>query len=266
MSDPEDEQIKRAIALSLQPPRLPASLKDDKQPSRKVVDLTADSDEDVDAAMRPTQSDEQQPTPMPPIDGPADPNLPLRDNLDQKVTVDVPPETQQQSRSAFGVLGLDRKRMEEERLARLESREKRNQNLKRKASISPPPLRKDPKLPKTAEVESRSTAEVTPIASQRKSGFGDPATPEEAPLVYPNGVVKKTWAFGHQRNDDIKIEEVLQKDSLELAVLSSYKWDIEWLLSKLRVGATDLVLVMEAKDEDTVSQHGALLQCELTRL
>ena len=48
--------------------------------------------------------------------------------------------------------------------------------------------------------------------------------------------------------DDITIEEVLQKDKLELAVLSSYQWDEEWLLSKLTL-KTKIILVAYAVDE-----------------
>jgi len=41
-------------------------------------------------------------------------------------------------------------------------------------------------------------------------------------LEYPRGAVKKTWAFGYPRENDIKIEEVLQKDKLKVAVLSAF--------------------------------------------
>ena len=40
--------------------------------------------------------------------------------------------------------------------------------------------------------------------------------------------MKKTWVLGHDRNgDDIKIEEVLQKSDLEVAVLSSFQLDAD---------------------------------------
>ena len=47
-------------------------------------------------------------------------------------------------------------------------------------------------------------------------------------VQYPDGVVKKTWAFGYDRQgDDIKIEEVFQKTDLELAVLCTFQLDAD---------------------------------------
>jgi hypothetical protein len=86
-----------------------------------------------------------------------------------------------------------------------------------------------------------------------------PLTTPTIRLTFPRGVVKKTWAFGQPRQgDDIKIEEVLQKHQLELAVLSSYQWDEEWLLSKIDLARTKLILVAFAVDDAQVSDfdHG----------
>jgi len=52
--------------------------------------------------------------------------------------------------------------------------------------------------------------------------------------------------------NDIKLEEVLQKDTLHTAVLSSFIWDMEWLFSKLD-DKTKTILVMQAKGETLVS-------------
>jgi hypothetical protein len=71
-------------------------------------------------------------------------------------------------------------------------------------------------------------------------------------VQYPDGVVKKTWAFGHARAHDIKIEEVLQKQDLTSAVLSSFMWDVDWVFSKLNRDKTKVIFVMQAKDEATV--------------
>jgi hypothetical protein len=54
-------------------------------------------------------------------------------------------------------------------------------------------------------------------------------------IHFPDGVVKKTWAFGCPRQNDIKIEEILQKDDLELAVLSAFQWNEEWIFRKLNM-------------------------------
>lgn len=53
-------------------------------------------------------------------------------------------------------------------------------------------------------------------------------------IQYLNGVVKKTWVRGCPRQgDDVKIEEVLQKNDLDFAVLSAYQVEPDWVLSKL---------------------------------
>lgn len=73
-------------------------------------------------------------------------------------------------------------------------------------------------------------------------------------IQFPNGTVKKTWAFSCPRTgDDIKIEEVFQQADLKLAVLSSFMWDTEWLFSKLDISRTRFMLIMEGKEESTVS-------------
>lgn len=143
-----------------------------------------------------------------------------------------------------GLLGLDRKQMEQERLAR-----------KRKApSISPPPPRKAAtRDPPVASVPVRSAtrqelqATVISQASSGSNGTGP---------VFFTGTVKKTWAFGHERKgDDMKLEELLQKPDLNLAVLSSFQWEIDWLLAKINTKSTQVTLVMQAKDLATQQQY-----------
>ena len=190
-SSSDDEDLKKAIALSLQDqtPRIIA------QAYKEIIDL--DSDE------------EKQDAPL-------------------AVSTSSAPAT-----SSVGFLGLDRKAMEAERLAR-----------KRKASISPPPSRKKVKeYPAPASLPS-SSANIQTL---------HPVTKPEP--LYLNGIVRKTWAFGHEKKDDLKIEEVLQRKSLNLAVLSSFQWDVEWLLGKLNTRTTQLYFVMQAKDESTKRQY-----------
>lgn len=124
---------------------------------------------------------------------------------------------------ASGLQGLDRAAMERERLARA---------AKRRRSISPPPS-------KRAKLQESATS--TEGSKNREQPLSGPK--------YPHGVVKKTWCFGFDRHNDIKIEEVLQKRDLKLAVLSSFQWDVDWLLSKLDVHTTKMVFVMQAKGE-----------------
>lgn len=89
-------------------------------------------------------------------------------------------------------------------------------------------------------------------------------------MQFPNGVVKKTWAFGHSRTGrEVKIEEVLEKNTLSTAILSAFQWDIDWVLSKVNSPATKLIFVMQAKEkalrdqmlDETKDMRGYLRLC-----
>ncbi|KAI9371484.1 tyrosyl-DNA phosphodiesterase-domain-containing protein [Aspergillus egyptiacus] len=188
-NDSEDEDIKRAIALSLQ----------------ESVDQGSSPKQDP----APVHSSEQ---------------TELGQNDDSKST-------------NVGFLGLNRKKMEEERLARL---------AKRKAEET---AASDQRETKQARTESRQSAS----SAQSKLASVSLFTPS---VQFPTGVVKKTFSSGHRRtDDDIKIEEVFQSSDLELAVLSSFMWDTEWLFSKLDIGRTRFIMVMQAKDDATKRQY-----------
>lgn len=126
--------------------------------------------------------------------------------------------------AGLGLHALDRKKMEEERLQRL---------AKRRRSAS-------------------SDDDVVEVPAPKRKA---PSKPSKSPSLPPfaNGTVKRTWARGYPRTpDDIKFEEVLQKDSLMLAVLSSYQWDDEWIMSKVDLRRTKLLLLAFAADEAQV--------------
>lgn len=129
----------------------------------------------------------------------------------------VPPAATEKASSGpsdppSGLLGLDRYKMEQERLQR--------RNLKRVAE--PPESEPAPRRLKSAGVPT---------------------------LPFSRGVVKRTWCKGQPRlGDDITIDEVLQRDELQLAVLSSYQWDDQWLLSKVDMSSTKTVLIAYAAD------------------
>ena len=142
------------------------------------------------------------------------------------------PKTATPKAKPSSMSGLDRAAIERERLAR----------LKRKASVSPPPV-----AAKRAALSTAVDDDV--LIPDTKSS----ATPPPG-FAFPNGKVLKTWAFGHTRKDDIKLEEVLQKQDLKLAVFGSFIWDTEWLLQKLDMSSTRVVCVMQAKDEMTKAQ------------
>lgn len=186
--------------------------------------------------------------------------------------------------SAMSLAGLDRKAMEEARLARLAR--------KRERSISPPPLgsRKAPKLEaKTVSLPSGAmlrsfTSTVNQDQRGRKSENANAANqhvklPRDSDaqhptnaiksevqpsvksdgLLYPNGVVKKTWSFGFERTgSDAKMEEVLEASTLRTALLSAFQWDVDWVMSKLKTpgngGTTKCIFVMEAKTDELRQQ------------
>ncbi|RDA87282.1 hypothetical protein CP532_1318 [Ophiocordyceps camponoti-leonardi (nom. inval.)] len=125
---------------------------------------------------------------------------------------------------------LDRRKMEEERLARLAKKRPRTDDDDDDNGDDAPAL----PLPPSKK----------PVSTTSGSKSGDGSVP------YPNGTVKRTWARGYPRTgDDIKIEEVLQRDQLLLALLSSYQWDDDWLLSKVDVYKTKLLLAAFAADD-----------------
>ena len=204
-SSSDDEDLKRAIALSLQD-----SSKGDT--ARETISLDSDSETEARITTLADRTETKKECPTTAV--------------------------------VTGLLGLDRKQMELERLAR-----------KRKApSISPPPFRKAaareysaaPLLTRDASSPAQHVATV-PEATSSSSGKGP---------VFLEGTVKKTWAFGHERHgNDIKVEEVLQRGDLGLAVLSSFQWDIDWLLAKINTRSTNVTLVMQAKDQATQQQY-----------
>lgn len=152
--------------------------------------------------------------------------------------------------------GLNRKKMEEERLARLK---------KRKTPDSEQSVQDRQQKLKTTKTPSIAKDEGV----QRSSASNNPKTPSSAPNVkmsFPKGAVKKTWAYGYPRTqDDIKIEEVLQKRDLQLAVLSSFQWDEQWMLSKIDVTNTRIWLIAFASSQEQQEEMKANTPSERIR-
>ena len=174
------------------------------------------------------------------------------------------------STSFFSSLGLDRKKMEEERLARLHKRKVSQVDMGDGIDARLPD--RPAQRPKIAGEGSLSSGEksrvpkASPLGAASSSVPMDtssaapeaaaPASSSRPPLVlpFPHGVVKKTWAYQQPRQgDDIKIEEVLQKNDLKLAVVSSFQWDEHWMLSKIDITRTKLMLIAFAASEAQVS-------------
>ena len=238
----DDDDLKRAIALSLgeTDPAL-ASVKE-------VIDLDSDEDGSVEKEHGSSHTTAEQVVDLEGDETTADEESPHPP---------VQPKAEPVSKPVHSMLGLDRKAMEQERLAR-----------KRRASISPPPFGKKIKLatsapevqglsalvkPKSTTVSKSTQSNITTARSFTHAQA--PTVPFPTNLEFPSGTVKKTWALGHARDSsDIKLEEVLQRHDLTLAVLSSFQWDVEWLLSKIDTRKTQMVFVMQAK-EDSVKQQ-----------
>jgi hypothetical protein len=135
--------------------------------------------------------------------------------------------------NSFGPMGLDRKKMEAERLARQRKRSAIEAGLDVSVQHRPAP----------AAPSSFSSSHASAVANTDGTGS----------LPFSKGVVKRTWALGHPRTDqDVKIEDILMRDELELAVLSSFQWDETWLLSKVDISRTKLILIAFANDKAQV--------------
>ncbi|TQS38894.1 hypothetical protein Golomagni_00592 [Golovinomyces magnicellulatus] len=183
----------------------------------------------------------------------------------------------------LGLSSLDRKAMEQSRLARLAQKRKEQtideNDPKRKRTSDTPPLRDNLSSNKKLKLEPShsdySTGTVSrlslpspyqdskPLLSTRSDNvikgtvdlpccqFQTILTKEGVPsgVQYPNGVVKKTSVRGFPRHgDDISIEEVLQKNDLTLAVLGAFQIDPEWIMGKLEP-QTRVYWVLQAKTE-----------------
>lgn len=188
---------------------------------------------------------------------------------------DKPAEKSKQSQ---GVLGMNRKQMEQERLARQAKRKAgdsvsvsiglENDQANESGSLinqPPPKVRKtNPPIRASGSGDSspfsRSSSRAVPspdICDRPDTNHPDCNTkPVARPMPqFPLGAIKKTSISNTPRsNDDITIEEVLQRGDLELAVLSSFLWDMEWLFTKMDTFNTRFILMMHAKEKRTVSE------------
>ncbi|ROT38834.1 phospholipase D/nuclease [Sodiomyces alkalinus F11] len=137
----------------------------------------------------------------------------------------------------FGGVRLDRRKMEEERLARQRKRTADEAGM----SCSPPrpkPAIHKPSPPRESRGTRLATAHIPQVSKH------------DATLPFARGVVKRTRVAGLTRGtDDITLEEILDKERLEMAVLTSFQWDEQWLLSKIDPVRTRMVLIAYASSE-----------------
>lgn len=161
--------------------------------------------------------------------------LPLQERMGKK-DEDVSPHSDIPQRPPFSLGSLNRKKMEEERLARIATKRHRIICDEEDAVEIPEPKRVA--IPAMNHTFAKTT------------------------VPFPRGTVKRTWALGYDRSpDDIKIEEVLQRDRLLLALFSSFQWDEAWLLSKIDTSRTKILLAAFASDDAQVSSRAAAIRC-----
>lgn len=165
------------------------------------------------------------------------------------------------SRPNSSILGLDRRAMETERLARLE----RNLNSQSTMSVKRPLQNDDQTGTSTLPPSKRACPTSKPPTSKVDATATVARSSSPAYLRFPHGIVKKTWCLGFERSgSDVKIEEVLEKNTLQLAVLSSFLWDAEWILRKIEHW-TKVIMVVSAKDEEMRNYYSHAAEAETQR-
>ena len=221
-------------------------------PQHDIIDLTGDSDSTLSATS--TDDDLHRAIALSlqsvPTSPPGDSSSPTECGVGTGKLETEPEPEPKSAESVGGILGIDRKRQEEERLARLKR--------KREQRVSPPSLRKNMKsagIPDPTAETIRDTTRVKAVTVASTSGLDISTRGPKSALQYSAGVVKKTWAFGFPRSNDIKLEEVLQSSRLEAALLSSFQWNWDWLLPKMDTRRTKFVFVLHAKDEQLRQHH-----------
>lgn len=224
----EDEQLRQALALSLQDQTSPS-----KSPLQlEIFSLESDDDDKPSAQSSPKIK-------------------PQFDLLSKDIPPTAPPE-----KLPLNFLGLDRRAMEQERLARkrqadamlLQAQDSSLELRSIRAPTQNTSHRPEKRMAKSPQ-EAKSVLTSTVQSLSKSSKILKTAGP-----TFLDGAVKKTWALLSERADDIRLEEVLQTDNLKLAVLSAFKWDMPWLMDKLK-STTRVILVMQAKGQATREQY-----------
>ncbi|GME26339.1 phospholipase d nuclease [Neofusicoccum parvum] len=69
---------------------------------------------------------------------------------------------------------------------------------------------------------------------------------------YLDGTIKRTWAYGCARGNDIKLEEVLQKTDLTHLLVSTFNFDVEWWMNKIDFSTVKQTWIVGAQDDEQV--------------
>jgi hypothetical protein len=234
-SEADDEDLKLALELSMQ--QSPNQASNTPTTKDRPIDITSDTEDEGEDMRRaiamslqglpksssPKHHVLQTALPTKAVSQAASPN-----RTSTQVTASVMEPSQ-----PLGLFGLDRKAMEEERLARLG---------KRKRDPSP-----DQPSKQIANMKPSHKIQANTVKSNASSLTS---------LQYPRGTIKRTAATKYPRTDDITIDEVLQADSVHTAVISSFMWDSEWLNKKLNPLKVKQIWIMNAKGQDVQQRWG----------
>jgi hypothetical protein len=95
----------------------------------------------------------------------------------------------------------------------------------------------------------KRSASQSPVVDSKRKRVENHALPSKGSqphdLPFSKGIVKKTWASGYPRLDDIKIEEILQKQELESVIMCAWQWDIAWLQTKFDWDTVQCLFIMQ---------------------
>ncbi|OAK93429.1 phospholipase D/nuclease [Phaeosphaeriaceae sp. SRC1lsM3a] len=72
---------------------------------------------------------------------------------------------------------------------------------------------------------------------------------------YLDGVFKRVRVLGHIRPNDITLPEVLDVPTLDEAVVSSFAWDIHWLLSEVGLGWVNTTFIADNRGRDSYAMQ-----------
>ncbi|KAJ4985028.1 ubiquitin interaction domain-containing protein [Stagonosporopsis vannaccii] len=240
-SSDDDDDLKLAMALSMQQSS-PTS-----GGNKEIIDLTSDNegeddDEDLKRAIALSMQDTIKPTISSALHEPPQPES--VSTMAELTAQAAKPSTASAS-STSNAFVLDRKAMEADRLRRLEER-------KRKRSPSPDgPSKHMPRAQGPAVVKDLPTSR----------------SQSDAVLQHPRGAVKRTFATKFPRTDDITIDELLQASMVNIAVISSFQWDAEWLSGKLSHTKVKQYWVMNARDAETQARwRREMAECGIPNL
>lgn len=200
----DDEDLKLAMAMSLQEAHANTTQNVQAVASEPMdlVSSTDDDDNDEDEDLKRAIALSLESGSI------NDHTQPLNKSTKSPASLPTPPSS----------MGMDRKAMEQERLARLG---------KRKRESSP-------------ERPSRQASKATAASSSSPGPV----------LQYPRGAIKRTFASKYPRTDDITLDEVLEAPKVRVAVISSFMWDAEWLFKKLNPAKVKQIWLMNAKGRD----------------